>query len=313
MKNDLVVKDNILINASYNLEVTEQRLVLLSIIGARETGQGITADSKLQISASDYAIRFNVTKEAAYSALKSAVNNLFERKFSFKDIHKGTNKEIVVKSRWVSRIAYIDDLALLEITFAPDVVPLITRLEKHFTSYQLRQVSQITSKYGIRLYELLISWRESGKTPIFELGEFRHKLGIADNEYQKMVNFKNRVLEQAINQINEVTDILVKYEQHKQGRSIVGFSFTFKQKEKDQKQSAQSFQTIKLSNAQIDMLGNKLAKLPELSFLAVGNESYDSLAEKIKKMLRNPKQQSIFYPHFKNIGFDIKGNAINSI
>ena len=30
MKNELVVKDNALINASYNLEVTEQRLILFS-------------------------------------------------------------------------------------------------------------------------------------------------------------------------------------------------------------------------------------------------------------------------------------------
>ena len=85
MKNDLVVKDNALINASYNLEVTEQRLILLSIIRARETGQGISSDSKLEIHASDYASRFDVTKEAAYNALKNAVNNLFERKFSFKE------------------------------------------------------------------------------------------------------------------------------------------------------------------------------------------------------------------------------------
>ena len=77
MKNDLVVKDNALINASYNLEVTEQRLILLSIIRARETGQGISSDSKLEIHASDYASRFDVTKEAAYNALKNAVNNLW--------------------------------------------------------------------------------------------------------------------------------------------------------------------------------------------------------------------------------------------
>ena len=79
MKNGLVVKDNALINASYNLEVTEQRLILLSIINARETGQGITADSKLEIHASDYAKQFNVSLDAAYKALKEAVNNLFER------------------------------------------------------------------------------------------------------------------------------------------------------------------------------------------------------------------------------------------
>ncbi|MFW2125188.1 RepB family plasmid replication initiator protein, partial [Acinetobacter ursingii] len=47
MKNDLGVKDNALNNASYKLEVTEQRLILLSIIRARETGQGISSDSKL--------------------------------------------------------------------------------------------------------------------------------------------------------------------------------------------------------------------------------------------------------------------------
>ena len=70
MKNELVVKDNALMNASYNLEVTEQRLILLAIINARETGNGITANSKLEIHANDYASRFDVSNSAAYKALK---------------------------------------------------------------------------------------------------------------------------------------------------------------------------------------------------------------------------------------------------
>ena len=157
MKNGLVVKNNSLINASYNLETTEQRLIMLAIMSARDTGQGITADSKLEIHASDYANQFNVTNETAYEVLKSAVNNLFERKFSYIAEYKKTGKTGIVRSRWVSRVFYVDTLAILEITFAPDVVPLITRLEEHFTSYQLKQVSQLTSKYAIRLYELLIA------------------------------------------------------------------------------------------------------------------------------------------------------------
>jgi hypothetical protein len=56
MKNGLVVKDNALMNASYNLEVTEQRLILLAIINAILTGAGITSDSKLEIHASYYSI-----------------------------------------------------------------------------------------------------------------------------------------------------------------------------------------------------------------------------------------------------------------
>ena len=307
MKNDLVVKDNALINASYNLEVTEQRLILLSIIRARETGQGISSDSKLEIHASDYASRFDVTKEAAYNALKNAVNNLFERKFSFKEIHKDTNKEIVVKSRWVSRIAYVDDLATLEVTFAPDVVPLITRLEKHFTSYQLKQVAQLTSKYAIRLYEFLIAWRNVGKTPVISLSEFREKLGLEINEYQKMVNFKSRVLEPAIKQINELTDIHVKYEQYKTGRSISGLSFTFKHKKIDSIPSERDPNTVDLftqmTDAQRHMFANKLSELPEMGRYSQGTESYPQFAIRIAEMLQNPNRIKELYPYLKKVGY----------
>ena len=307
MKNDLVVKDNALINASYNLEVTEQRLILLSIIRARETGQGISSDSKLEIHASDYASRFDVTKEAAYNALKNAVNNLFERKFSFKEIHKDTNKEIVVKSRWVSRIAYVDDLATLEVTFAPDVVPLITRLEKHFTSYQLKQVAQLTSKYAIRLYEFLIAWRDVGKTPVISLSEFREKLGLDINEYQKMVNFKSRVLEPAIKQINELTDIHVKYEQYKTGRSISGLSFTFKHKKIDSIPSEKAPNTVdiftQMTDAQRHMFANKLSELPEMGRYSQGTESYPQFAIRIAEMLKNPDRIKELYPYLKKVGY----------
>ncbi|APW49095.1 replication initiation protein RepM [Acinetobacter terrestris] len=307
MKNDLVVKDNALINASYNLEVTEQRLILLSIIRARETGQGISSDSKLEIHASDYASRFDVTKEAAYNALKNAVNNLFERKFSFKEIHKDTNKEIVVKSRWVSRIAYIDDLATLEVTFAPDVVPLITRLEKHFTSYQLKQVAQLTSKYAIRLYEFLIAWRNVGKTPVISLSDFREKLGLEINEYQKMVNFKSRVLEPAIKQINELTDIHVKYEQYKTGRSISALSFTFKHKKIDSIPSERDPNTVdfftQMTDAQRHMFANKLSELPEMGRYSQGTESYPQFAIRIAEMLQNPNRIKELYPYLKKVGY----------
>ena len=258
MKNELVVKHNLLINASYNLEVTEQRLILLAIINARQTGNGITADSKLEIHASDYASRFDVTNDGAYRALKNAVLNLFDRQFSFKEEDKN-GKIGTVKSRWVSRIKYIDDSATLEITFAPDVVPLITRLEQHFTSYQIKQVVQLTGKYAIRLYELLIAWREVGKVPQINLAEFRNKIGVEDDEYMRMSDFKIRVLEPSIKQINEHTDITASYEQHKKGRLITGFSFKFKQKKKTEPETPKNND----SSPRIAKPSQSIAKQPE--------------------------------------------------
>ena len=287
MQSDLVVKDNALINASYNLELTEQRLILLAIITARETGQGITATSKMQIHASDYAERFNVTKEASYDALKNAVNNLFERKFSFKE-QGDSNEEIVIKSRWISQIAYLPHIATLEVIFSPAVVPLITRVEKHFTSYQLKQVSQLTSKYAVRLYELLIAWRDIGKTPILEINNFREKIGLEETEYKMMSDFKRRVLEPAIEQINKQTDITVGYEQHKKGRVVVGFEFKFSLKDNIGKGTVKKKKELftKLTDKQIETYSAKLSKQHELSDLA-GNKDYQAFAIWIANILRD--------------------------
>ena len=308
MKNELVVKDNALINASYNLETAEQRLMLLAIMNARETGQGITADSKLEIHASDYAKHFNVSTDAAYKVMKEAVNNLFERKFSYVAEYKKTGKTGVVRSRWVSRIFYVDSLAILEITFAPDVVPLVTRLEEHFTSYQLKQVSNLTSKYAIRLYELLIAWREVGKTPQIELSEFRQKIGVENGEYERMHHFKARVLEPAIKQINEHTDITASYEQHKRGRTISGFSFRFKQKQQVKKiESKRDPNTpdffIKMTDAQRHLFANKMSEMPEMSKYSQGTESYQQFAIRIADMLLQPEKFRELYPILEKARF----------
>ena len=308
MKNGLVVKDNALINASYNLELTEQRLIMLAIINARESGQGITADSKLEIHASDYAKLFNVSADASYKALKEAVNNLFNRQFSYTAEYKRTGKIGIVRSRWVSRIFYVDDLALLEITFAPDVVPLITRLEEQFTKYEAKQVAHLTSKYATRLYEILISWREVGKTPIFELQQLRKNLGVEDDEYQRMHHFKSRVLETAITQINEHTDIKATYEQHKQGRTITGFSFKFKQKQQpkkvDPKRDPNTLDFfIKMTDAQRHLFANKMSEMPEMSKYSQGTESYQQFAMRIADMLLEPEKFRELYPILEKAGF----------
>lgn len=307
MKNSLVVKDNALINASYNLELTEQRLIMLAIINARESGQGITADSKLEIHASDYAKLFNVSADASYKALREAVNNLFNRQFSYTAEYKRTGKVGIVRSRWVSRIFYVDDLALLEITFAPDVVPLITRLEEHFTKYEAKQVAHLTSKYATRLYELLIAWREVGKVPQLELSEFRNRLGLVDNEYTAMSDFKKRVLEPSIKQINEHTDITVMYEQHKKGRIISGFSFKFKQKQQPKIEAKRDTNTpdffVKMTDSQRHLFANKMSEMPEMGKYSQGTESYQQFAIRIADMLLQPEKFRELYPILEKAGF----------
>ena len=164
---------------------------------------------------------------------------------------------------------------------------MITRLEEQFTKYDIEQVSGLTSAYAVRLYELLIAWRSTGKTPIIEIQKFRQKLGVLDTEYKQMNDFKKRVLDIAINQINEKTDIKVKVEQHKTGRAISGFSFKFKQKQtaiSEKSVSPQRDQNTpdlftKMTDPQRFLFAHKLSEMPEMS-------KYSEV-QNLMKILRN--------------------------
>ena len=309
-KNMLIVKDNALINASYNLELVEQRLILLAIIEARENGKGINANDPLTVHASTYIQTFNVEKHSAYTSLKEACKSLFARQFSYEEVNKNGNLTQYT-SRWVSKIGYTKNEATVEIIFAPDIVPLITRLEEHFTSYELEQVAQLQSKYATRLYEILIAWRSTGKTPVITINDFRKQIGVIESEYKIISNFKLRVLEPSIKQINEQTDITVTYEQHKKGRTITGFSFKFKQKQQAKKietnrdpDTADLF--TKMTDAQRHLFGHKLAHdarvQSEYSQL-IGTGSYEAFAKLLADMLAEEKHFKAFYPLLIEHGF----------
>ena len=147
--------------------------------------------------------------------------------------------------------------------------------------------------------------------PQIELSDFREKLGIDADEYVRMSDFKVRVLEPSIKQINEHTDILVTYEQHKKGRTITGFSFKFKQKQ--QPQTIKSVDPkrdpntpdffIKMTDAQRHLFANKMSEMPEMSQYSQGTESYQQFALRIADMLLQPEKFRELYPILEKAGF----------
>lgn len=219
-----VVKTNRLNMAIQNLSLAEIRLIQLAIIDAREYGKGIDTVTPLSIHASRYSEAFNVSRHAAYDAMTNAEANLFKRYFTFLDESDG----LPTKSTWITQVKYDKKNAIIQIIFAPAVVNEITRIdgiEQFFSQYALEQIAEMTSMYSIRLYELLNQWKVAKKTPVFKLEIFRGQLGVGVNEYKRMSDFKRRVLDLAVNEINEKSDLKVSYEQEKQGSVITGFKF----------------------------------------------------------------------------------------
>jgi plasmid replication initiation protein len=237
-KQKLVVKSNRLVEAGYRLDVVEQRMVMFSIVQARETGKGLTSRDFVSITAKDYAKAYPDTDEShAYRQLKESAKTLHDRKFTLYGTDVKTGKPEVTAYSWISAQSYVDGAGTVKLQFTPIVVEHITRLEHEFTSYRLEKIAYMSSVYAIRLYELLIQWGSIGKREI-ELAWLRKTLGL-EGQYSSIKDFKKYVIDVALSQINEFSDLTASYTQRKTGRVVTHLLFTFSQKPPPKEESKQ--------------------------------------------------------------------------
>ena len=231
---NLIVKDNALITASHKLGEVEQRLILLAILKGREFCDSVEQlkGKELIIHADDYMQTFGVDRSVAYKALKQAVMGLFDAKWGYKYINDKGNK-VVRYERFTQSAQYVEGEGTVSFRFADAIIPMLVELEKRFTSYEIEQVAELTSSYAMRLYEFFMQHldKKTGKGWLdISLDDLRFRFGLLPTEYQAMKDFKKRVLELSLKQINTKTDLSATYTQRKQGRVIVGFRFDFERK-----------------------------------------------------------------------------------
>lgn len=230
-KSDLVVKSNRLIEASYRLTLNEQRVILYAICQCREEQKGLLTDQPVVITAEAFANQFPSSKKGhVYQQLKEAMDALYDRSVTIYETDEDTGLPQVSKTRWISKASYIDGAGRIKIVFTADVIKYITRLEKEFTSYQLEKVGNMTSAYAVRIYELLSQYRDIGNRTL-SLRSLRETLGIEPGEYKLTADFIRKVIEMAVKQINDHSDLTVSYKSLKTGRAITDFAFKIKSKD----------------------------------------------------------------------------------
>ena len=302
----LVVKDNSLIDASFNLSLVEQRLMLLAIVEARELDK-LTPDTPIEVKATAYRDQYKTDESNAYSQLADATKQLFNRQFSYIDKYKG--EDCITVARWVNRASYLNDRGTVVLYMSSEVISMISRLQANFTQYLLEQVSDFKSKYSIRLYELLIKYRDIGVSKKFEIGELRSKLGLENTEYKAMCDFKGYVLDKAIKEISDKADIQIKYDQFKEGRTISHILFKFIKKKETKQKKSKDQNTVDLFNGmtdkQLDMFADKLSRDSafQAHYTADVGESTKDYAIKIRNKLSDAFYVKEWMPYLESVGY----------
>lgn len=307
-KKKLVVKDNALIDASFNLSLVEQRVMLLAIVEAREIS-GLSQLTPIEISIQSYIDLYGVSGSTAYESLWDAVRTLKRREFSYLDRYKG--EDALSIAGWVNKATYVKKRGLIVVYLSEEVVSMISRLENQFTRYHLEQVADFKSKYSIRLYEIVIKWLSVGKTDFYEIEDFRKKLGLGDNEYKTMSLFKTNVLDKAVDEISEKTDVKIKYEQKRTGRSISHIMFSVKPKFVEIDVTNPVQYSFNLTDKQIGMFASLLSHDESFgrNFGLIGEEAKD-LQKRLLSKLAEPDFCRKCSDDLIRLGYSEKGKKI---
>jgi len=233
-KNNIVKKSNAFIeNARYELTITQQKLILfvMSMIRVEDD------DFKTYvIPISEIMERMGVS-DSLYSRIKTEAQDLMKKVFTIEETNAEGKKDQNTYA-WFSNVHHSEGSGTIQIRFDPGLKPYLLQLQKCFTTYKLDYILSMRSSYAIRIYEVLKMEVAFRHKKYFDLEEFKKFLSIdklpSCGQYS---NIKARILLPTLKEINKNTDLqILKFEEKKQSRKVIGFTLVFGSKPLQERQ-----------------------------------------------------------------------------
>ncbi|MEU4836545.1 RepB family plasmid replication initiator protein [Streptosporangium sp. NPDC023615] len=217
----LVVMQNRMLRVFYEMTLDEKRILLLASPLART--KDASQDDAIEVTAKEFADACDIEVNSAYNQLKDASDMIMGRVFSYKN-ERGKK----VNVQWVIRSIYED--GYVSLWFTQEVLEMLKVFDKKnpFTKYKKDEVLKLRGEYAIDIYHL--AKRHEGMNHwAMTLDDIREDLSLSQS-YSRINNLKSRVIDPAVKEISEKTDVIVTYENVKRGRTVTGLKFTVKAK-----------------------------------------------------------------------------------
>jgi plasmid replication initiation protein len=228
VRNQLVVQSNDLVQRSIlNLTAEEKRIIAFLVSKIRPEDTGF---EDIPFSIREFTDICGVELASNRSMLeyvRTTLGKLAGKVISFTAVRTTLSGDLSVirQINWFHRIdtSRSEDVGLAFVRFHDDLIPHLLQLRERFTAYQLRNVLAMNSKYSSRLYELLRSY-EWLKEPIsFYLEDLKELLSA--KTYERFPDFRRKVLDIAMNEINDLPDLNVTYRVKKEGKRVAWVEF----------------------------------------------------------------------------------------
>ena len=220
-----VVQANNLIGGKQALKLNSAKLIRSAIM------QVVREDEELKpyiITIKDLSKLLGVPASNIYRDVDEITDDIIKNPVYIREERNGKTIDFI-KIPWVTRCEYKSDVGIA-LKLNEELKPFLINLKEHYTQYTLQEVLAMKSVYGIRIFEVLQSKIMSRVLPkdgivvILSVQEIRECCDCED-KYPAFGNFRDKVIDKAVKEINRVTMFKVVYSYIKKARSVVEIKF----------------------------------------------------------------------------------------
>jgi plasmid replication initiation protein len=164
-----------------------------------------------------------------HAAIKSALKELLSTVIEWNIVNDTTGLEDWTASSILASVSLKGPLCYF--AYSPRMKQLL-HSPSMFGKINLLVQSRFKSSYGLALYENCIRYRGLPYTKWFELDLFRKLMGVPPDKYSIFRDFKRRVLDKSVEEVNTYSELIVEAEVYREGKQVTKIRFALKERAK---------------------------------------------------------------------------------
>lgn len=225
-----ICMNNDLVKSKSTLTLNETKLLRLAVMQVVKEDKDFKT---YRVRIGDLAKALDIDPSNLYKEVQDMCVHLLQQVVLIGD---GNPKHKWRAFQWCSDCEYENGSGVLTIRLHDKLKPYLIELNKCYLQYGADNVMFMKSVHAIRVYELIkMEMRTQGLIPdegitVELLIDEIRKATDTEGKYDRFSQFKSKVIDVAVREINQKAQFNVEYEYIKKGRSVIGFRFLVKSK-----------------------------------------------------------------------------------
>lgn len=224
-KKNILMKNNILVKARYHLTSIQSNVLIVILY---ELQKDAKRGMSCTINRKDFINIISSNDKKTVNGIKQLLNELMQEVIYFKEIKENGKNAIWGKYNLISGYEYDDETDEFTVACSERVYDLlVSYLEIGYTPINVENYLVLKNSYSKRMYDLLRLWSGTKNKINYTISELKELL-MLENKYNKYSDFKRKVIDSSVNELNKTNIFEIEYKENKNGRKVTNIDFFVK-------------------------------------------------------------------------------------